>query len=632
MSVQFGICNLDGKPLDGVIARVEALLGAYAPEGVSALRRESSALVYGSFETNPVPELPQPYRLPNQDWMMWDGRLDNRSDLLRAEAGLDQASTNVELVGRTYARFGPEIFSQLIGDWAVSIFSEVRREVLLARDFIGVRPLFYRVDEHQFTWSTVLDPLVFLGSETPKVCERYLAGWIWSFPYSHFTPYEGIWSVPPSSCVRIRAGDKTVHKYWDFDPRQNMPCRHDREYEEQFRSAFREAVRRRMDSSKPILAELSGGMDSSSIVCMADSLLSDGDRRTPRLDTVTYFDAREPDWNELAYARFVEHKRGRVGTHIDVSPESFDRNESGRNPHRMIPTSPYVRSSAANSFSQLLSDGDYRVVLSGLGGDEILGGVPTPVPELADLVVGLDAGRFLRQSFAWAVAKRKPMLALWSSVLRQFLPKGFRFSRQSIPQVTWLTKEFVTRHRNYLSLPSRRTKLTGGLPSFQANLLVAESLRCQLSCMTLESCPTYEWRYPFLDRDLMSFCFSVPREQMVRPHERRSLMRRSLAASVPREIMNRSRKAYVSRALVKVLSSAYARLGSYEPLLTEELGIVNGPELGRAIQNAEQGRDIATVSLLRTLALEDWLRDLCDHQTQSRDRSFSKPPAVRIVH
>ena len=175
-------------------------------------------------------------------------------------------------------------------------------------------------------------------------------------------------------------------------------------------------------------------MDSSSIVCVADSLLAAGDCQTPRLDTITYFDAQEPNWDELPYAQIVEQKRGRSGTHIDVGPESFDRKEPTRNRFRMIPTSPYARSSAADSLRQLLSGGGYRVVLSGLGGDELLGGVPTPVPELADLLVGLDAASIPpRNPFDWALAKRKPILTLWSSVLRQFLPRGSRFSRRSIP-------------------------------------------------------------------------------------------------------------------------------------------------------------------------------------------------------
>ena len=93
MGVQFGICNCDGKPVDNdVLERVESLLIPYAPEGISVLRRESCALFYGSCETASTPELQQPYRLPDRNWMMWDGRLDNRGDLRRASIVLDAAS------------------------------------------------------------------------------------------------------------------------------------------------------------------------------------------------------------------------------------------------------------------------------------------------------------------------------------------------------------------------------------------------------------------------------------------------------------------------------------------------------------------------------------------------------------
>jgi asparagine synthase (glutamine-hydrolysing) len=631
MGVQFGICNCDGEPVDNdVLERVETLLIPYAPEGISVLRRESCALLYGSCESRSTPALQQPYRLPDRNWIMWDGRLDNRGDLRRASIGLGVADTDAEVLACAYQSFGTQMFSHLIGDWAISIFSEARQEVILARDFIGSRPLFYRTDRHQITWSTVLEPLVFLGSEVPQVSRSYLAGWMSSYPHSHLTPYEGISSVPSSSTVRIRAGQTSVRKYWDFDPGLAIRHRNDKDYEEQFYSIFREAVRRRIDSSNPILAELSGGMDSSSIVCMADTLLAAGNCQAPHLDTITYFDAREPNWDELPYAQIVEQRRGRAGSHIDVGPESFVQEEPTRNRFRMIPTSPYARSSAAHCFRQLLSGGGYRVVLSGLGGDELLGGVPTPVPELADLLVSLDVRQFLARSFEWALAKRKPILTLWSSVLRQFLPRSFRFSRESF-RLSWLTTEFIARHRHELSFPSLRTRLTGGSPSFQANLEAFESLRSQLSCMTLESNPTFEWRYPFLDRELVSFCFAIPREQMVRPHERRSLMRRALAHTVPRQILDRKRKAYVSRALVKVVSAEYMRLRDSTPLRVEELGIVDRGELERAVQNAEQGRDVATVSLLRTLALEDWLRDLRNQRPPSREFVFRKDYAIRVV-
>jgi hypothetical protein len=108
-------------------------------------------------------------------------------------------------------------------------------------------------------------------------------------------------------------------------------------------------------------------------------------------------------------------------------------------------------------------------------------------------------------------------------------------------------------------------------------------------------------------------------------------MRRALADTVPRQILDRKRKAYVSRALVKVIGAEYMRLRGSKPLRVEELGIVDCGELEHAVQNAEQGQDVATVSLLRTLALEDWLRDLRNQRPPSQEVVFRKDYAIRVV-
>jgi asparagine synthase (glutamine-hydrolysing) len=631
MSVQFGISNFNGAPVaSDAIERAERLLTPYAPDGITRIHRESAALLYGSFETALVPSATQPYLLPNRDWMLWDGRLDNREELIDRSHDLDESSSAVEIAAGRYGCSGCEVFSELVGDWAVSVYSEDRREVILARDFIGARPLFYRTDHDSVVWSTVLEPLVFFGSRTLALSEDYFAGWLSSVPASELTPYEGILSVPPSCAIRIRMGNIRIHKYWNFDPGQRVRCRNDQEYEEQFRTVFRRAVRRRLASQAPILAELSGGMDSSSIVCAADALIAQGECQSPGVDTVTYFDAEEPNWDELPYARIVEQKRGRAGTHIDVGSKSFEESPN-HDRFRAVPSSPYTGSSAANCFSRLLSSGGYRVVLSGLGGDEILGGVPTPVPELADLLRSLEVRRFLRQSFAWALVKRKPIVGLWGSVLRQFIPESPFWSRPARIQLTWLAPNFAARHQRELDFRFRRISITGGHPSFQANLQAVASLRSQLSSMALESSPAYEWRYPYLDRDLMSFCFSIPREQLVRPRERRSLMRRALRDMVPRDILDRRRKAYVSRGLVKVICVEYTRLRNSGPLHMEEEGIVDSQKLSLAVRSAEQGLDVATVPLLRTLALEGWLRNLRQKENEWRTYVSQKTSEIQVA-
>ena len=314
MSVQFGIYNRDGGRVgEEVIAQIEDLLVPYAPDGVSVLRRNSCVLLYGSFATGRHVDPPQPYRLSNVrlDDVGRPTRQSKRSDRVPIRS-LTTHSTDLEIVARSCERLGTEVFSQLVGDWAISIFSEDRDEVLLARDFIGARPLFYSVDDHHVAWSTVLEPLLLIERGVPKLSEAYIAGWLSSFPQAGLTPYERVRSVPAACVVRVQSGKTSVRRYWDFDPAQTIRYRKDQEYEEHFRSTFREAVRRRITSTKPVLAELSGGLDSSSIVCMADSVLASEERLAPRLDTVTYFDNAEPKLGRVA---LCTDRRGETRPH-----------------------------------------------------------------------------------------------------------------------------------------------------------------------------------------------------------------------------------------------------------------------------------------------------------------------------
>src|SRR6185437_3813883 len=189
----------------------------------------------------------------------WDGRLDNRGELIRELADvLTTDSTDVEIVAAAYEEWGEKSFAKLTGDWAIAIWNPTIRSLILAKDVIGTRHLYYAVEESGITWSTILDPIVLLAGRKFQLCEEYIAGWLGFFPATHLTPYIGVDSVPPSSFVRLQPGRREVKKYWDFDPHKRIRYRTDAEYEEHFRVVFAEAVRRRLRSDSPILAELSG--------------------------------------------------------------------------------------------------------------------------------------------------------------------------------------------------------------------------------------------------------------------------------------------------------------------------------------------------------------------------------------
>lgn len=170
------------------------------------------------------------------------------------------------------------------GDWAISTWHPKDRHLILARDYLGVKPLFYYLQPKRLTWCSHLAALALCGEQF-TVCDEYIAGYLAFYPDAHLTPYHEIQSVPPGAFVSVRGGQLKTCRYWTLDTQLRNHHKTDAGYEEEYRFLFRQAVRRRLRTDSPTLSELSGGFDSSSIVCIADDILAKEGAETPRLDT-----------------------------------------------------------------------------------------------------------------------------------------------------------------------------------------------------------------------------------------------------------------------------------------------------------------------------------------------------------
>jgi asparagine synthase (glutamine-hydrolysing) len=461
-----------------------------------------------------------------------------------------------------------------------------------------------------------------LSHRSFEIDEEYVAGWLSFFPAPHLTPYVGISSVPPSSFVQFSSRKVESTQYWDFEGAKRIRYSGDREYEEHFREVFFEAVRRRLRSDRPVLAELSGGMDSASIVCAADKIIDANSADFPRVDTLSYYNDFEPSWNERPYFSKVEEQRSRVGFHIDISGDC----SSGFGSSDEIPLTP---GSLTNNlvgqklFLQCIEAQGNRVVLSGMGGDEVTGGVPSPSAELADLIKDGSLGQLARQLKVWALNKRRPWFHLLLETLRRFLPPdvfGFPAELQPAP---WVSRQFRKRYGHALSGYENRLKLSRSLPSFQECLSNLDAVRRQFACLIETLGYPYEKRYPFLDRNLLEFLFSIPRSQLVRPGERRSLMRRALVNVVPDEIRMRRRKGYMSRQPLKVLNSVLQReQGPGSFAACSAVGWFDMTRLWDCLKAAKRGEQVPIVLLSRTIALELWMQSIRHSAAHSNTKAF----------
>jgi asparagine synthase (glutamine-hydrolysing) len=521
----------------------------------------------------------------------------------------DDYTSDVQVVAACYRRWGVARLGAVIGDWALTIWDPNNRSLMLAKDFAGTRPLYYRIASGQISWSTLLDPLVRLSSTTLSLSGEYLAGCVSFLPAPHLTPYTEIESVHPSSYVLFQDGHSTTKRFWDFDPGKVIRYRKDSEYEAHFLNVFRQSVGRRLRSDRPVLAELSGGMDSSSIVCVADDLVTTGTDGTVRLDTISYFSSSEPDWNELPYFVKVEERRRRTGFHVDLGDCGFFRFAFGSDPLTLAPGAG-PRTDPDRRIGEIMTSAGHRILLSGIGGDEVMGGVPTPIPELSDLFAAGQFSLLAHQLKIWALAQRKPWMHLFTEMCRDFLPIGFGGIQQFQEPAPWVCPDFAKCYREALLGYPERIRLFDSRPSFQHGVGTINGLRRSLSWFSLSSdCPR-ETRYPYLDRCLLEFLFAIPREQLVRPGQRRSLMRRAMRGIVPAEIIDRKRKAFVARAPRTALAADWNTFAEVQTFVADSLGIVDSAPLLDAMNNARLGREVPLVPLIRSTALECWLRHL----------------------
>jgi asparagine synthase (glutamine-hydrolysing) len=605
MSVQFGLWNFNHAPLsEERIDEARAALRAFESEGLAQYSETGIQLFYLPFSVTPEsPAERQPFMARSGRVLVWDGRLDNRRELagsLGRELGSDL--TDVGIAAAAIEFWGLPALAKFTGDWALAVWNPTERSLLLAKDFLGTRPLYYTISETSMAWSTLLEPLL---PSRVRLEEEYIAGWLTDFPAAHLTPFAGIHSVPPASYIWLRQGQRTLRQqYWRFDPSKRISYRDDRQYEEHFRTVFSESVRRRLRSATPVLAELSGGMDSSSVVCMADSLMAGGFFEAPELHTVSCFDSSEPNWNESPFFELVEKRRGRAGHHVGLDFQKYWRPLFDPGVFAATPGSQTNLNESAD-YESIFRRTDYRVLLQGIGGDEVLGGVPTPLPELADLLVR-GRTRLFRRSLDWALASRTPALYLLADTLGQFLP-----GHLVLAGPPWLSARFQKRHARALGGYPRRFRFFGPLPSFQANLASLNALGRHVCAFAPSPRIRVERRYPYLDRDLLEFVFAIPREQLVRPHQRRSLMRRALAGIVPAEILERRRKGFIARAPLVSLKSELPQLfETARHMALSRLGIVEAEVFCRFLKEGAQTGKLSILPALRTLVVEAWLKNV----------------------
>lgn len=624
MSGIVGIWNLDGKPVEReVLARMSATLAHRGPDGERIWIDGPVGLACQLLRVTPesATEI-QPFVGPSGAVLVFDGRLDNREELLnslRDSHEISSSSPDPALVLAAYEAFGERFPEKLAGDFALGLFDPARHQLLLARDTIGIRPLYHCRTGNTFLFASEIKALLAHPDVSSQPNEKQLAALLLdNIRDQEMTFFEGVMSLPPAHMGLLTPQSFTMHRYWDFDSASRIRLGSFEEYAGAFRYYFEKAIRRRLRSAHPVAVSVSGGLDSSSILCMAETLA----RREPgfpHLQGISYTSREGSPSDEKAFLIEIEKK---YGTTIHTDPMAPMGVLDGSEEALWYLEIPWLDEhwNTMRTFLRTVQGFGARVVLTGHWGDQVL----FPQDYLVDLFRRLawhDLRMHLSEFSLWLTDvepeyfQRRFFLDLIKHhVPRRFFPFLRRLRVKQNPP--WYSKAL---HRQASRSAWKHTG-NGRRPSSAHARSLYETVRSthHVLCMEWEnkmaSMHRLEMAFPFLDRDLLSFLMAIPGEVLTWNGVPKGLLRAAMRGVLPGAIARRRGKAdfthLVNEAVKRDFTKMVYRLESEGEAVKRGFVVVDALKRGlKRLGGRIQGPTCEVAwSLSELLGLELWLQ------------------------
>ncbi|MEK7469154.1 MAG: asparagine synthase-related protein [Planctomycetota bacterium] len=552
MSGLAGVFYFDGRPagpepLGSILTR----LAHRGPDGCATWIDGSVALGFRAMHTTPeAVHEHQPF-VKGKLGIVFHGRLDNRDELRKALAPAGDGDAELALLA--CEKWGEDAPGRLLGDFAFAYWDAARRRLLCARDWIGARPLAYAVHAGRLVFAS--EPGALFGDAgLPREPNEGVIGEFLANAVTHReeTVWKGVLRLPPSHVLVADAAGVRARQYAPRSVSDVSGLASDLEYGNRFRELFRAAVLCRLRSNTPVCADLSGGLDSSSVVGMAQALFREGAAEGKGFETFSLsFPGRPCD--ERAYIDEVVSMWGLQANFEEAA--AADPGIYAASAARTLDFPGYPNSAVALPIRPLARKRGFRAVLTGIGSDEWLmgpgprrGGVlraalravlPHPAFETVAKVMGK------RKAPAWISAEFARRISLVDRIHakdrhRPLVPGAEAARRFAIDGTGW--------GQHMLEIDERDMAWHG-----------------------------LELRMPFYDRRLIEFALTVPREQLRRGAATKFVLRGGLRDLLPPAVRDRRTKADFSH----LFAEAFRALGgerSFQSLTTAARGWTNtGP-------------------------------------------------------
>jgi asparagine synthase (glutamine-hydrolysing) len=620
MSAQAGAFYFDGRPIEsGFVRRIVEWMDEFGPDGGGQVVLPGVAMVYRGLHVTPEDRYErQPFRSRRGHILTWDGRLDNRDDLLlQLWREIDDDKSDAALAMASYEKWGSDGFGRLIGDWSLALWDATTRELKLASDYAGNRGLYYWDGDGEIHWSTSLGELVERVGLRDQLEPRFVVGYLtFSIPRD-LTPYKGILSVSTAHALTWSAGKpKQTHRFWDLSI-DSIQYRDSREYEARLRSLLGDAIRGRLRSTRPAWAELSGGLDSSTVVCMADRLLQVGASAAPSLETISYVTETSPESDESPFIAAVEAQRSRR-SHIVKAEACIDVVDEERG--WVTPLHP---AGVSLEFFRTVRQAAGRVLLSGHPGDLVMGNYPESGASLGQRFAARQPRAFLSAARAWSRASRRPIWHVPREVLAPYLPLRARTRRIALEMLhpgsssrdvmAAATDMYLLTPQSVDSWWDERLRRTSRVMSYgngwQYTLIEGVVEYSDLRTFQSPSeLPHIVHTHAYTDRRVVEFILAVPPEVLNPPGQPRRLMKAAFGCVLPPKVAKRFSKGYVDPLkLRKVRAWSPVASKNIDALFVVRDNFVDRRRLRAKLQAACDGSCRALGNVENILKFERWL-------------------------
>ena len=559
-----------------------------------------------------------------------DCRLDNRDELLARLGIRDRSVADATLLMRAYLRWGEACPVHLQGDFAFAIWDGERQLLFCARDHFGVKPFYYHAADRRFAFASEIGPILGVEGIGTRVSEYQISGFLAGLPDDpQSTPYSDIFSLPARHSLTVTGQQVVLRRYWQIEP-SPRPMRSDAP--EEFAHLFSQSVRNRMRGSQAVGAMLSGGLDSSSIACVAG--LQNAAERKPRLPTFSLIFEKGSSMDERPFIDAVLDQHQVDGTLIPVGNYApfaeFDRVLEEQEGTFLAPGLTLTRGIYRTAGAKGI-----KVLLDGHGGDEVVSQGHGHLHELANAGRWMDLWREIRSASdtygdstlglyfqfltlygpAWRIAKLRHMANRVLNKIRKpaQMRRGRSWRDLINPDLARRTELVDRFHRAGYMPPgvqasdalSHRWILSNGYVPHAFEVLDKAAANFGV-----------EPRYPFWDKPLVEFCLALPGEEKLSHGFGRYVMRRAMEGVLPAAVQWRRDKIDFTANLVNGMLRNHRDL--LEQVLVSEAGriapYVNLPEVSAAYarlqRRPDQAAPLDVQYVWRSVSLSLWLRQL----------------------